>query len=280
MKVLIIGTGLIGGSFALSLKRGGNYRVGGWDSNADHLAGALDAGIVQESFSSIVEAIAWAEAIILSVPISAIQQLLPQVLDQLQPHQFVIDFGSTKGSICSLVKEHPLRNRFLAAHPIAGTEYSGPSAAFTELYDGKVMIVCEVGATDVEVADAFTQMCALSSMELVFMDAEEHDRHLAYISHLSHVVAFGLSHVVLQKEKDGHVILELAGSGLASTVRLAKSSPEMWAPIFLDNKQHILDGIDELQQRLQSLRDLVATGDEEAILQFLKEGRNIRKILE
>ncbi len=281
MKVLIIGTGLIGGSFALSLQRDPDaYELGGWDSSSDHLQDALRRNLVSKTFDSLESAVTWAEAIILSVPISAIKELLPRLLDMVDDHQFVIDFGSTKLSICQAVATHRRRHRFLAAHPISGTEYSGPQAAFVSLYDEKVMIVCESEKTDEGVVQAFVAMCGLSTMELVYMGAAEHDRHLAYISHLSHAVSYSLSHVVLQKEKDGHVILELSSSGLASTVRLAKSSPEMWTPIFLDNQRPLLDGIAELRKSLQTLEELIKSDDESAIFQFLEEGRKIRKILD
>ncbi|MEM9325127.1 MAG: prephenate dehydrogenase [Bacteroidota bacterium] len=281
MKTLVIGTGLIGGSFALSLSRSpSDYQLGGWDDNPQHLQEALEANLVAKTFSSMEEGIRWAEAIILAVPISAITELLPSLLDCMTEEQFVVDFGSTKSSICSSVRQHKLRHRYLAAHPIAGTEYSGPRAAFATLYESKVMIVCEAEQADAEVLQSFEKMCALSKMKMVYMEADEHDRHLAYISHLSHVVAYSLSHVVLQKEKDGDVILELAGSGLASTVRLAKSSPEMWTPIFLDNKRPLMDGVGELQRSLTRLNDLIRDHDEAAVFEFLKEGRKIRKILE
>ncbi len=281
MNILIFGTGLIGGSFALALKKvDPSLKFGGWDLSAKNRAQAKRLGVVDEVFETQAAAIDWAECIIMTVPVSAILNTIGGLLDNLRPDQFIIDFGSTKNSICKAVADHPSRSRYIAAHPIAGTEHSGPEAAFAELYYGKVMIACEHEKSDIEIVKTFARWCESLVMGLTFMSSEEHDKHLAYISHLSHVIAFGLSQTVLDKEKNGEVILELAGSGFASTVRLAKSSPEMWAPILLDNKSPVLESLDALLEQLEVMKQLIKKDDAEGLQQYLLEGRKIRKILD
>ncbi len=281
MNILIFGTGLIGGSFALALKKfDPSLTFGGWDLSSANRAEAKNLGIADEIFESQSSAIAWADCVIMTVPVSAILSEIGTLLDQIRSDQFIIDFGSTKNSICHAVADHPSRSRFIAAHPIAGTEHSGPQAAFAELFYGKVMIACEHEKSDIEILKIFARWCEGLVMGLIFMSSEEHDKHLAYISHLSHVIAFGLSQTVLEKEKNGEVILELAGSGFASTVRLAKSSPEMWAPILLDNKRPVLESLDGLMDQLTVMRRLISNEDSEGLQQYLSEGREIRKILD
>lgn len=281
MNILIFGTGLIGGSFALALKKvDPSLQFGGWDLSPDNREQAKRLGVVDEIFETQDAAIAWAECIILTVPVSAILNTIGGLLDNIRSDQFIIDFGSTKNSICKAVGEHPSRSRYIAAHPIAGTEHSGPEAAFAELYHGKVMIACEHEKSDIHIVKTFARWCESLVMGLTFMSAEEHDKHLAYISHLSHVIAFGLSQTVLDKEKNGEVILELAGSGFASTVRLAKSSPEMWAPILLDNKSPVLESLDALLDQLETMKQLIKKDDAEGLQRYLQEGREIRKILD
>ena len=279
MNVLIIGPGLIGGSFGLMLKKA-DHTIAGYDISQDHLVEAQQLGLIERAFSDLYEALQWADGVILSIPVGAIKESLPKVLDIIQQYQFVIDFGSTKSTICESVAYHENRSRFLAAHPIAGTEYSGPSAAFPGLYEGKTMIMCETEKTDSDVVEIFRGWCALGNMSLVDMTPQNHDKHLAYISHLSHVIAFSLSNAVLEKERDDNLILELAGSGFASTVRLAKSSPEMWTSIFLENQAPLLDAIDNLLSKIETMKDSLSNGDQEKLNQFLEEGREIRKILD
>jgi len=279
MKVLIVGTGLMGCSFGLTLQ-GYGHEIGGYDSDSGSLKEAKELGLISSAFSSLNEGISWADGIILTVPVKAIRTLLPTILDQLTSEQFVVDFGSTKVGICKEVNGHPKRSRFLAAHPIAGTEYSGPKSAFKSLYQEKTMIVCEEQISDPEVLKVFQSWCAYSKMKIVYLSPESHDLHLAYISHLSHVIAYSLSNAVLEKERDGKLILELAGSGFASTVRLAKSSPEMWTSIFLENKNPLVSSIDDLLEKVSILKNAIQLDDEESVKTNLENGREIRKILE
>lgn len=279
MKILLVGVGLIGGSFALALKQRQEVEFGGYSRKKATLAKAEDLGITSRSFENLKEGIDWADWIVLSIPVDVIRRILPEILDQLRQDQLVIDFGSTKEAICEAVNAHPRRSRFIAAHPIAGTEYSGPEAAFKELFQGKLLIICEEEKVDRSALEVFEEMAIAIGFNIARMGAAEHDRHLAYISHLSHVTSYALSNAVLEKEEDGDVILDLAGSGFASTVRLAKSSPEMWVPIFMENRKMILEGIEQYLNKVEEFRNYLKRGDEEAMKKYLENGRKIRKII-
>lgn len=279
MKILIAGVGLIGGSFSLALQRNKALRFAGLDQNQDALDKALELGIVNQTFDDLSRAVNWADLIVLAIPVKGIKSILSQVLDLLRPDQFVVDFGSTKQSICEVVDGHAKRNQFLAAHPIAGTEHSGPEAAFSELYFEKNLILCDTEKSDPKLLHVFEELALEAGFYLTKMSSSAHDRHLAYISHLSHVTSYVLSQTVLNKEEDGEVILDLAGSGFESTVRLAKSSPDMWSSIFIENKEMVLKGIEAYKKELDKLEQMIKTDSEKDIHQYLEEGRRIRKIL-
>jgi prephenate dehydrogenase len=281
MKISIIGLGLIGGSYALSLKkRFEELTIYGWDENKSHLDKALDLGLIDEPSSSLENAVKKGEWILLAIPVNTIEVILPSLLDLIDEDKTVVDFGSTKKFICKAVNDHPKRSQFIAAHPISGTEYSGPEAAFDSLFENKVMIVCEKEKSNSESIETFRRQCKALGMSTTYLSAEEHDIHLAYVSHLSHVISFGLSRTVLDKEEDENKILDLAGSGFESTVRLAKSSPKMWTPIFLKNRDAVLESLDKYQDRISEFRKLLDNKDEQGIEKYLEEGRAIRKILE
>lgn len=279
MKLLIVGVGLIGGSFSLSLQRKKEIEVGGVDSDSNVLDVAVERSIISKRFPDVKSGMKWADIVLLTVPVNVLKELLPTLLDDVADHQTIVDFGSTKSAICKSVNGHPNRHRFIAAHPIAGTEHSGPGAAFAELYDQKNLIVCDSEYTDADAMSEFEQLALDAGFYLTKMPSEEHDKHLAYISHLSHVSSYVLSNTVLEKEKDGEIILDLAGSGFASTVRLAKSSPEMWSAIFLENKEMVLESISAYQEELDRLKQLIEHEKHDDIGQYLQEGRKIRKIL-
>ncbi|MBV6646447.1 MAG: prephenate dehydrogenase [Cyclobacteriaceae bacterium] len=280
MNIAYVGVGLIGGSFSLAIQElYGHWVMGGVSRKESTLDRAEELGLISERFSGWEAAVDWADWIILSIPVNAIQKMLPSLLDQVKDHQVVVDFGSTKGGICANVDDHPRRHQFIPAHPIAGTEYSGPEAAFSSLFKDKTMVICDPERVETKSLQAFVKVVNEIGMNISYLGAEEHDRHLAYISHLSHVTSFSLSHAVLQKERDGEVLLELAGSGFASTVRLAKSSPEMWAPIFLDNKKMLLESMETYHAHFTRLKSLLEADDLEGIISFLEKGREIRKIL-
>ncbi len=280
MKVLFVGTGLIGGSFSLAMQKHGLLtEAGGYSRKESNLNRSIELGLIQQKFATLEEGVAWADWVVLSVPVDVIGQILPGILDMIREEQVIIDFGSTKGTLCRSVRKHEARARFIAAHPIAGTEYSGPEAAFSTLFENMLMIVCEEEQSNPVVIADFEKVCKTMGMEVEYMEAEAHDRHLAYISHLSHITSYALSNAVLNKEKDGQVILELAGSGFASTVRLAKSSPEMWTPIFMENKEMVLEAMDAFQSQLDQLKQYLKENDQTQIHRFLEEGRAIKRVI-
>ena len=278
MNIAIIGIGLIGGSVAITLKEK-NFvkRVIGVDRNEQNLKKALQLGIVDES-APLDEAIDEADVIFLTMPVDAILTTLPHILDRVT-HQTVIDMGSTKTAILESVAQHPKRGRLVAAHPMAGTEYSGPEAAISGLFRGKVMVYVDVTNSDddaFEVADAITEQL---EMQTTFMNAREHDVHTAYVSHISHITSFALALTVLEKEKSQGRIFELAGSGFESTVRLAKSSPDMWTPIFRQNRDNVLEVLREHIKQLQQVYDVLENEDYESFHKLIKKSNKIRRIL-
>ncbi len=281
MKIGIVGLGLIGGSYALSLKkRYEDLSIIGWDNDSEHLEKARSLEIVDQVAESMADLIQQADWIFLAVPVHVIEQELPQLLNKLSVKQVVIDFGSTKETICKVVDKHPKRSQFIAAHPISGTEYSGPEAAFAGLFEDKVMIVCDQSKTDPKLIEQFRKQCKILGMSTSYLSSEDHDIHLAYVSHLSHVISYGLSHTVLRKEESERRILDLAGSGFASTVRLAKSSPEMWTPIFMKNRAAMVEALDAYIQDIVKFKELLKSGDDQGVHSYLEKGREIRKVLE
>lgn len=260
-------------------KHGLLTEAGGYSRKAANLKKSMELGLIQKKFTKLETGVKWADWIILSIPVDAIDNVLPIILENIREEQVVIDFGSTKKKICESVRSHEARARFIAAHPIAGTEYSGPEAAFDSLFDEKLMIICEDGHSNPTAINAFENVCKTIGMHLEYMEAEAHDRHLAYISHLSHITSFSLSNAVLDKEKDGEVILELAGSGFESTVRLAKSSPEMWAPIFIENKEMVLEALETFLKNTIRFKELLEKNDLEGLHGFLEKGREIKRVI-
>lgn len=280
MKIALVGVGLIGGSFVLGLRRTlKELYVIGVDQNPNNLKQAKDLGIIDET-KELPTAIQQSDVIVLAIPVDGIKALLPQVLDLVSEEQTVIDFGSTKGAICNIVKEHPNRACFVAAHPIAGTEYSGPTAAFAELLDEKVMITCEEALSGKAQLECYHFLCVQMQMQMKSMDADAHDLHLAFVSHLSHISSFALSKSVLRKKATEEHIFDMAGSGFASTVRLAKSSPAMWAPIFKQNQPNLLEGLKTYIQELEAFKELLEKMDEEGMKVFISEANQIEGLID
>lgn len=279
MIITIVGVGLLGGSLALGLKekRPGIHFIG-VDANPAHAAKARELGLVDE-ICSFEEGLRRADLAVLAVPVSVIVKLLPQALDLLPPHGILIDLGSTKESICLTADQHPKRAQFVAVHPIAGTEHSGPEAAFASLLPEKIMIICDREKSRPEAVQLVEELCGLLHMRLSYMTSTDHDLHLAYVSHLSHISSFALGATVLEKEKDEQNIFDMAGSGFSSTVRLAKSSPDMWAPIFTQNRRNISAALASYIQKLQDFKDIIDAQDEAASHELMKRTNEIRRIL-
>lgn len=279
MIVTIVGTGLIGGSLAISLReKGVATHIIGVDQNEDNLKKARELGIIDEG-ASLEVAMQRSALVILAIPVDGLLKVLPSILDAAGPQQVIMDVGSTKEKILALVAGHPKRGRFVAAHPMAGTEYSGPEAAIPNLFINKTMVLCDVKNSDEDAVEIVEEMVDKLQMRLVYMNAEEHDLHTAYVSHISHITSFALALTVLQKEKEHGRIFELASGGFESTVRLAKSSPDMWVPIFKHNRHNVLDVLDEHIHQLQQMKALLETEDYDTFYKLIQKSNKIRKIL-
>jgi prephenate dehydrogenase len=279
MKVTIIGLGLIGGCIAVDLRKSGIVsELVGLDLNPDHAKQALQLGLV-DTLESEDKAIPTSDLIILAIPVNALCALLPAVLDGLKKGSVVIDAGSTKSMICRSVSNHPKRQQFVASHPIAGTENSGPGAAFSGLFEGKTNIICERDKSSDAALSLAEKVFKALGLKTIYMEAEEHDKHVAYVSHLSHVSSFLLGQTVLDIEKDEKNIFNLAGSGFASTVRLAKSSPEMWAPIFEQNVEYLSQALLEYIMHLQRFHYHLMKHDTKELHRILSKANEIRSVL-
>lgn len=278
MNIAIVGIGLIGGSVAIRLKETQfAHKVIGVDKSESNQKKALQLNLVDE-IMSLDDAIASAKIIVLTTPVDAIMELTPYILDRITD-QVVIDMGSTKINILQKIANHPKRGRYVAAHPMAGTEYSGPEAALPNLFRDKNMVYVEAFKSDEDAFDLADALTDLLEMKSLFMNAEEHDMHTAYVSHISHLTSFALALTVLEKEKSQGRIFELAGSGFESTVRLAKSSPEMWTPIFKQNRENVLEVLEEHIKQLQKLYEKLENEDYEGLHKLIKKSNKIKRII-
>lgn len=277
-KVAIVGTGLIGGSLALRLhERKISSRLIGVDASEEHLRQALEMELVDEVMP-LTDAIAAAEVIVLAIPVDRLVGLLPSILDQVD-HQIVLDLGSTKSQLTDIIKDHPKRGRYVATHPMWGTEYSGPRAAVRGAYEDKAVIICNAWESDGDALEWVRSMYKKIGMHLLEMEARAHDLHAAYVSHISHITSFALANTVLQKEKEQNAIFEMASAGFESTVRLAKSSPAMWVPIFLQNKENVLDVLTEHIAQLTRFKQSIENGDGKALEDLIGEANKIKRII-
>lgn len=277
-NIFIIGVGLIGGSFALDIKRlHPSSTIFGIDKNEAHLDEAQRLGVIDEKAE--IKDLGKADLVVVAIPVDAALNVLPIVLDHISDHTIVFDAGSTKEDICSIVKNHPKRRNYLAVHPIAGTEHSGPKAAIHNLYKNKTNIICEVEETAFKLQEKALKLFSDLGMRIRYMNPKAHDKHIAYVSHLSHISAFMLGKTVIDKEKNERDIFDMAGSGFESTVRLAKSSPAMWTPIFEQNKTNVIETLDEYIGNLQHFKRLMEDGDFEAVYKEMETTNHIKDIL-
>lgn len=279
MKIAVVGIGLIGGSMALLLREQGfATRVLGVESNPEHAQKAIALGIV-DAVTGLDEAIANSDLVILSAPVSACADLLPRVLD-LVDKQVVIDTGSTKMSLLDAAKGHAKRGRYVATHPMWGTEFSGPEAATTQAFKGRANVICNAGESDADALATVEQLYAMLGMYPVYMNGGDHDVHVAYISHIAHITSFALANTVLEKEKEEDAIFELASAGFESTVRLAKSSPAMWMPIFRQNKENILDVLNEHITQLRKFKSCIEKENWTYLTELMENANRIRQVLD
>ena len=279
MKVGIIGLGLIGGSIAIDLKRKGYaHQVLGVEADSVNASAALKIGLV-DRIVQVEECVAESDIIILAVPVGAAARLLPQVLDMVDDTKTVTDVCSTKELLVKTVKDHPMRRRYVASHPMAGTEYSGPWAAMPGLFDGHACIICDAQESSAKAVRKVEAFYDALNMRAIYMNSSNHDVHTAYVSHISHVTSFALALTVLDKEKDEKHIFDLASGGFSSTVRLAKSNPDMWVPILTQNRENVLHVMDTYIEKMNAFRQAIAESDEEAIRSLIDEANRIRRII-
>ena len=277
-KVAVIGLGLIGGSLALELKKTTWATIYGIDKNKSHIREALDLGIIFEEigFDKIQEM----DVVIIAVPVNVIPEIAVRVLDLIDEKALVFDVGSTKAEVCDSVRNHLKRKNFVALHPIAGTEFSGPQAAIYDLFTDKVNIICEKELSSPQKIKQAQKLFEKLKMKNVFMEsAVQHDIHIAYVSHLSHISSFMLGKTVLEIEKDEKNIFNMAGSGFASTVRLAKSNPETWTPIFMQNRDNLLKSLEEYIKNLNKFKDILTRESAEDVLKIMEDTNRIKDVL-
>lgn len=278
MIVTIIGIGLIGGSLAITLRENGFAQtIIGVDMNEESLHKALRRKIIDEALP-LEQAIEKSQLIIVAVPVDSLLVLIPKILDQIT-HQVVIDVGSTKVTIMDTVRNHPKRRHFVATHPMAGTEFSGIEAAIPNLFDEKYTVICDVEDSAPAAVEVVEKLYRSIPMKIIYLNAKDHDVHTAYVSHISHISSFALALTVLEKEKDEERIFELASTGFSSTVRLAKSEPDTWIPIFRQNRDNLLDVLDEHINTLSQFRSLLIKRDFDKIRKLMEEANHIKRIL-
>jgi prephenate dehydrogenase len=276
-NIAIIGVGMIGGSMAARIRAIGRYnRIIGVDNNASHGHIALNRKLV-DSMESLPDAIAMADLVILATPVDSMLQLLPGILDCVTT-QVIMDTGSTKKKICDTVTDHPLRNRYVASHPMWGSEHHGPSEARAESFENKVAVICEAYKSDPDALYAVKRLYKTLGMRIIEMEPEVHDIHTAYISHLPHVISYALANTVLEKESGEESILTLASGGFNSTARLAKSSSQVWTPVFNQNRDNVLFVLDEYIEELRKFRNCLEGRSYQDITNFIEHANFIKKV--
>ncbi len=279
MTVTIVGVGLISGSFALALKKHGfATHIIGVSRTAASAEKAIALGIIDEALP-LVEAIKKSDFIYVAIPVDTTVSVMETILNNLEPHQIVVDAGSTKFVVCKAIENHKNRKQFVATHPMWGTEFSGPEAATTNAFAGRACVICEKELSNPNAVELIEKIYTTLGMNIIYMDAEAHDMHAAYISHISHITSFALANTVLEKEKEEKTIFELAGGGFESTVRLAKSNPSMWLPIFMQNKVNVLDVLTEHIAQLTAFKNSLQNNDSHALQQFMENANTIKRIL-
>ena len=279
MVVGVIGTGLIGGSIAIDLKRNGFAdKIIGVEQNPLNAEVAKNLGIV-DSVADIDGCIAESDIIVVAIPVGGAVKLIPQLLDKISEKQIVTDVCSTKGLLASVTKYHPNRKQLVLGHPMSGTEYSGPRAAMSGLFDGRAGIICDAEESDMRALATIQKMYDALNMRLIHLSSAQHDVHTAYVSHVSHVISYALALTVLEQEKNDRHIFDLAAGGFASTARLAKSGPEMWVPIFMQNRDNILTVLDTYIDKINEFRKAIDEMDEKAIGNLIQGANRIKRII-
>lgn len=278
-NVTIVGVGLISGSFALALKdKGFAKNIIGVSRTQQSIDKAKELGIIDESLP-LIEAVKKSDFIYVAIPVDVTIPVVKEILDNINENQIVADAGSTKFALCKALEDHPMRKRFVATHPMWGTEYSGPQAAVRDAFAGRSCVICEKEKSDEDAVAAVENIYKNLGMHLTYMDAENHDIHAAYVSHISHITSFALANTVLEKEKEEDAIFELAGGGFESTVRLAKSNPSMWAPIFMQNKENVLDVLNEHISQLRKFKSCLEKENFDYLRELMENANKISRII-
>lgn len=277
--VTVIGVGLIGGSMALALKEKGiAKKIIGVGRNAASINRAIELGIIDEALP-LEEAVKQSDFIYVSIPVDATIPVMKQVMDLITGRQVVADAGSTKFALCDALKEHPMRKQFVATHPMWGTEYSGPESAVRGAFAGRACVICEKEKSSAAALELVENIYKAVNMHIIYMDAASHDVHAAYVSHISHITSFALANTVLEKEREEDAIFEMAGGGFESTVRLAKSNSAMWAPIFMQNRENVLDVLNEHISQLRKFKASLEKENVEYLTELMENANKIKKIL-
>lgn len=279
MKLSVIGLGLLGCSLALDLRRRRFAdKIYGYDKSPVNQGYAKQVGLIDEEMS-MDDVIKNGDIIVIAIPVGAALKVIPQVLDKVNENQIVIDLCSTKATICERVKYHTNRKRFVACHPMAGTENCGPWSAISGMFDSKAVIMCDTEESDEKAVAQVRKMFEVLNMNPMFFNAYNHDVHVAYVSHISHISSFALANTVLEKEKNEKNIFNLASGGFSSTVRLAKSNPEMWVPIFEQNKDNLMVVLNTYIEQLQDFRKMLENDDTIGMSQYITNANRIKKVL-
>ncbi len=277
--ITIVGVGLISGSFAIAMKeKGFAKRVIGVSRTEASLVKAKELGIIDEALP-LEEAVAQSDFIYVAIPVDATLTVMGKIMNLISGKQIVVDAGSTKFALCDALEGHPMRKRFVATHPMWGTEYSGPEAAVRSAFEGRACVICEKEKSDASAVEIVENIYRALGMHIIYMDAHSHDIHAAYISHISHITSFALANTVLEKEKEEDAIFELAGGGFESTVRLAKSNPAMWAPIFMQNRENILDVLNEHISQLRKFKASLEKENLGYLTELMENANKIKRIL-
>ena len=278
-SITIVGVGLISGSFSLALKDKGLVRnVIGVSRTPESVKKALDLGLIDEALP-LAEAVKKSDLIYVAIPVDVTIPVMKQIMDLVTDRQIVADAGSTKAALCASLAGHPMRSRFVAMHPMWGTEYSGPEAAVRDAFRGRACVICEKELSAPDAVETMEQLYSDMGMHMVYMDSNAHDMHAAYISHISHITSFALANTVLEKEKEESAIFELAGGGFESTVRLAKSNPSMWLPIFMQNREHVLDVLNEHITQLRKFKSCLEKENGEYLRELMENANKIKRII-
>ena len=277
--ITVVGVGLISGSFALAMKeKGFAKKVIGVSRTEASLKKALELGIIDEALP-LEDAVKQSDLIYVAIPVDVTIPVMEQIMDLVNEKQIVADAGSTKYALCKALEDHPMRKRFVATHPMWGTEYSGPEAAVKGAFEGRACVICDKEKSDINAVTLVENIYKALGMHIIYMDAESHDTHAAYVSHISHITSFALANTVLEKEREEDTIFELAGGGFESTVRLAKSNPAMWAPIFMQNRENVLDVLNEHISQLRKFKSSLEKENLEYLIELMENANKIKRIL-